>query len=145
MTAIAKEISNVSYGELTGGCFCKSVLYRTPAPNSPPTLCHCASCRRATGAHVVGFYTVSKDGAVFMAGRPTEYRSSPDVLRGFCVRCGTSLTYWHAGWPGDLSFTIASLDDPARAVPVDHTGMADAVVWDMPSDGLPQNLSVRPD
>jgi len=81
----------------------------------------------------------------FTAARPTEYRSSPDVLRGFCSRCGTSLTYWHAGWPDDLSLTIASLDDPARAAPADHTGMADALPWDVPKDGLPQSSSVRPD
>ena len=135
----------MSNAEWTGGCVCGAVRYRTGAPKTPPTLCHCASCRRATGAHAVGLFTVDRDTVEFTAGKPTDYQSSPEVLRGFCVRCGTSLTYWHSGWPRDLSFTIASLDDPGLAPPIDHTGMADAVAWDRPGDPLPQNPGVRPD
>ena len=135
----------MSTGELTGGCLCGAVRYRTGTPNVPPTLCHCTSCRRATGAHAVGFYTLARATAEFTAGKPTEYRSSPEVLRGFCGRCGTSLTYRHARWPLDVSFTISSLDDPALAAPIDHTGMADAVTWDVPGDGLPQSRGVRPE
>jgi hypothetical protein len=93
----------------------------------------------------VGFYTVTRASAAFTTGKPTEYRSSSDVLRGFCGQCGTSLTYWHARWPEDLSFTISSLDDPGLAVPIDHTGMADTAPWDVPGDGLPQSLDVRPE
>jgi hypothetical protein len=93
----------------------------------------------------VGLYTVARATAEFTASKPTEYRSSPDVLRAFCGRCGTSLTYWHARWPEDLSFTISSLDDPGLAAPIDHTGMADAVAWDVPGDGLPQSREVRPE
>ena len=130
--------------ELTGGCLCGAVRYRTPIPKNAPTLCHCASCRRAAGAHAVGLYTVDREHVVFVAGRPTEYRSSPKVLRGFCGRCGTALTYWHADWPADLSFTIASLDDPRLTAPADHTWMADAVAWDAPTDGLPQFPTDRP-
>ena len=128
-----------------GGCLCGAVMYVSAAPKSPPTLCHCRSCRRSSGAHAVGLFTVSKAEVEFTAGKPTEYQSSPQVLRGFCDRCGTSLTYWHSGWPNDLSLTIASLDAPGSVAPVDHTGMADAVAWDKPEDGLPQYSAVRPD
>jgi hypothetical protein len=130
--------------ELTGGCLCGDVRYRTTAPNTPPTLCHCASCGRATGAHAVGLFTLDRATAEFTAGKPTEYKSPPEVLRGFCGRCGTSLTYWHSGWSKDLSLTISSLDDPGLAPPIDHTGMADAVAWDVPGDNLPQSRDVRP-
>jgi hypothetical protein len=135
----------MSTGELTGGCLCGAVRYRTGTPSVPPTLCHCASCRRATGAHAMGLYTVTRATVEFTAGKQTEYRSSSDVPRGFCGRCGTSLTYWHARWPENLSFTISSLDNPWLAVPIDHTGMADAAPWDVPGDGLPQSLDVRPE
>jgi hypothetical protein len=57
----------MSTGELTGGCLCGAVRYRTGTPNVPPTLCHCASCRRATGAHAVGLYTVARATAEFTA------------------------------------------------------------------------------
>ncbi len=130
---------------LGGRCLCGAVAYVCPAPTSSGALCHCESCRRASGAQVVGLFTVPKAQVRFTNNKPTEYRSSPDVLRGSCDRCETSLTYWHEGWPDDLSLTIGSLHDPGRIAPTDHTGTADAPWWDIPKDGLPQSLSVRPD
>jgi hypothetical protein len=130
--------------DLTGGCLCGAVRYRTSIPKLPPTLCHCVSCRRAAGAHAVGLYTVDQDQMAFTPGQPVYYSSSSKVLRGFCGRCGTALTYWHADWPTDISVTIASLDDPELAAPADHTWMADAPAWDRPADGLPQHQTDRP-
>jgi hypothetical protein len=122
--------------ELSGGCLCGSIRYRSAGLTRPATLCHCASCRRASGSHVLGFVWVSQDGFTFTAGNPTEYRSSPPVVRTFCSRCGTPLTYWHAGWPSEISLTIGSLDQPELTPPIDHTWMSDAVAWDDPADGL---------
>jgi hypothetical protein len=74
---------------------------------------------------------------------------SVDELTGGCL-CGSvrdrssALTYWHAGWPQEISITIATLDNPALAVPADHTWMAHAVGWDAPADGLPQFATDRP-
>jgi len=130
-------------GDLCGGCLCGAIRYRTPLPKLTPTLCHCASCRKAAGAHAVGLFTVDRERTV-IEGQVTEFQSSAKVVRGFCGRCGSALTYWHADWPADLSFTIATLDDPSRITPVDHTWMADAAGWDTPSDGLPQFLQDRP-
>jgi hypothetical protein len=92
----------------------------------------------------VGLYTVDRDRMAFTQGHAVEYRSTPKVLRSFCGRCGTALTYWHADWPADISLTIASLDDPGLAPPADHTWMAQAVAWDRPTDGLPQYQTDRP-
>ncbi len=129
--------------ELSGSCLCGGVRYRAPPPKLMPTLCHCTSCRKAAGANAVGLFTVDRERTV-IEGRVTEFRSSAKVVRGFCGGCGSALTYWHADWPADLTFTIATLDDPGRIVPVDHTWMADAVSWDIPADGLPQFPHDRP-
>jgi hypothetical protein len=93
---------------------------------------------------MLGLYTVDRDTLAYTQGQPFEYRSSARVLRGFCGHCGSSLTYWHADWPNDISMAIASLDDRNLAAPVDHTWMADALAWDRPADGLPQHLTDRP-
>jgi hypothetical protein len=45
------------------------------------------------GAHSVGSFTMDRASANLIVGRPAEYQSSPAVLRRFCSRCGTSLTY----------------------------------------------------
>jgi hypothetical protein len=130
-------------GSISGRCLCGSVRYESAGAPTSSTLCHCSSCRRASGAHALGLVTVAKEGFAFTAGSPTEYRSSASVLRTFCSRCGTPLTYWHEGWPNEISVTIGSLDQPADAPPTDHTWMSEAISWDKPADGLPEYQTDR--
>jgi hypothetical protein len=137
-------MKEMSTDALTGGCLCGAVRYRTGLPMLPATICHCRSCRLAAGANAVALYTVEKSTVSFTQGQTVQYRSSPMVLRGFCVTCGTALTHWDADWPAEFSLTIASLDDPGLVVPVDHTWMAHAVPWDSPKDLLPQYQTDRP-
>lgn len=123
---------------LTGRCLCGAVRYRCGPLLYPPTLCHCESCRRASGAHALGWLTVKRADLAFTAGEPREFESSPGVWRGGCGRCGAPLTYRAARRAAEIDVTLGSLDDPDRAAPVDHIWMADAPCWDRPSDGLPQ-------
>lgn len=129
--------------ELTGRCLCGDVRYRCSAPLMPATLCHCESCRRAAGAHVVAWLTVRKDSLQFSAGTPVAYDSSPGVRRTFCGRCGTPLSYWSARHPDEIDLTIASLDAPDAVAPIDHVWMSDALSWDRPGDGRPEHPRSR--
>jgi hypothetical protein len=131
-------------GSITGGCLCGSVRYLTTGSASRSTLCHCATCRRASGSHALGLVTVTMQGFQFTTQAPAEYRSSELVLRTFCATCGTPLTYWHEGWPAEISLTIGSLDTPTDAPPTDHTWMSEAISWDKPADGLTQYDTDRP-
>ena len=49
-------------------------------------------------------------------GRIAIHESSPGVQRGFCQKCGTSLTYTGADWD-DPAVLSATLDDPGVAKP----------------------------
>lgn len=122
---------------VTGRCFCGAVRYRLGALLYEPTFCHCESCRRAAGAHVVAWLTVATDDLDYTAGRGREYESSSGVWRSFCERCGTPLTYRCAVRAGEVDVTVGSLDAPGSVTPVDHIWMADAPPWDRPNDGLP--------
>jgi hypothetical protein len=128
----------------TGGCLCGAVRYRCSDPTDAPTLCHCTSCRRGAGAHVVGWLTVPMDRFVFTVGAPQRYASSSGVERTFCAACGTSLTYRTAARPAEIDVTLGSLDDPHAAAPADHVWLQDAPAWDRPGDGLPQHAASRP-
>jgi len=123
---------------LTGRCLCGAVRYEVGARLYPPTLCHCESCRRASGAHAVGWLTVRAATLRYAAGEPREIESSAGVWRAFCGRCGAPLTYRNLRRPGEIDVTIGTLDEPGRAAPADHIWMADAPPWDRPADGLPQ-------
>lgn len=123
---------------LTGRCLCRAVTYECSAPVIAPSLCHCESCRRAHGAHVVAWATVPRDSFRIISGSARSYASSPPVTRQFCERCGTPLTYSHEHWPDTIDITIATLDQPNAIKPTEHIWMEDALSWDRPTDGLAQ-------
>lgn len=123
---------------LAGGCHCGAVRYEAAGEVVNATLCHCGDCRRSSGAPAVGWFSVKAAALRYTRGAPAEFRSSPGVLRGFCGRCGTTLTWRREGAPGEVDVTICSLDDPDAVAPQDHTFAASAVRWLHLSDGLPR-------
>ncbi len=127
-----------------GRCFCGSVTFVAGPAICEPMFCHCESCRRASGAHAVGWVTVQRDTLSYLGDAVTEYESSPGIVRGHCARCGTSLTYFSDARPDEIDVTLASLDDPAGYAPADHIWMEDAQPWDRPADGRAQYPRSRP-
>jgi hypothetical protein len=126
-----------------GGCLCSAVRYRASGEARHPTLCHCNSCRRASGAPLVAWVTFPIAQFAFTKGAPARYRSSPPVVRTFCASCGTPLTYQHDAYAGAIDVTVASLDDPSSFPPADHTWTSDKIAWLELGDGLPRHLRTR--
>jgi hypothetical protein len=126
-----------------GRCLCGAVKYECGEPVSRAALCHCESCRRAAGAHVVAWATVRKADYRITQGTPRSYASTAPVIRTFCECCGTQLTYWHQDAAEFIDVTLGSLDDPGAIVPSDHLWMEDSAAWDRPKDGLPQWCTSR--
>lgn len=127
----------------TGGCHCGFVRYECGRPIAKPSICHCTSCRRCTGAHAVAWMTVKRASFRLAGGALREYASSDGVARSFCERCGSSIGYTHRKYPDEIDLTLASLDNPSAVVPTDHIWMSDAPSWDRPGDGLPQHAEWR--
>jgi hypothetical protein len=128
-----------------GGCLCGAVRYRATRGSTFPTLCHCPTCRRASGAPLVAWVTFPTEGFAFVRGSPVRYRSSPPVVRTFCGGCGTALTYEHADHPEGVDVTTASLDAPEAFPPTDHTWASHRIPWLLVCDGLPQFPRTRRD
>ena len=121
-----------------GGCLCGAVRYRARGEFSHSVVCHCASCRRACGAHAVAWVTFPNQLFQFTVGNPVDFQSSPSVVRTFCGRCGTSLTYQHENTPDEVDITTASLDRPDYFPPARHVWVDEKVDWVDIRDGLPQ-------
>ena len=121
-----------------GGCLCGAVRYRIAGPALFASLCHCASCRRATGAPVAAFVGVQAESYREIDGERRIYESSPGVRCGFCGRCGTSLTYEGDRWPGEIHIYTATLDDPETFPPTAHTYIVDRIPWFDTEDDLPR-------
>jgi hypothetical protein len=125
-------------GMYAGGCLCGAVRYQLTGAVGNPCFCHCASCRRASGAPMVPWGTFARDRVRITHGTLSEFRSSPQVWRGFCARCGTSLTYRHAARAAEIDVTLATLDDPTAIAPLMHVWVAERLPWVTIGDQLPQ-------
>jgi len=126
-----------------GGCLCGAVRYRAGGTPSGLTICHCATCRRASGAPMVAWTGFAADSFTFTRGAPTIYSSSPGVERSFCGRCGTQLTYRRLDAADSIDVTTASMDNPEAIPPQDHTWVQNRLSWIKLADELPAYSGVR--
>lgn len=95
----------------TGGCLCGAVRYELRGETTSVTYCHCSMCRRFHG-HVGAYAAVDRANFAIVEARGLRwYRSSPNVLRGFCGECGSSLFFDQADLP-KMAFCAGSVDEP---------------------------------
>jgi hypothetical protein len=128
----------------SGGCLCGAVRYTVQGPVLHLCYCHCNSCRRAAGAPMVAWGTITLGQFRLVHGALTEYRSSAPVERGFCGLCGTGITYRHSERAEDIDVALATLDEPQRLAAEAHVWVADKLPWMQISDGLPQHAGGMP-
>ena len=127
-------MANVS---IEGGCLCGAVRYRASAAPTTSMLCHCRSCRRATGASPVAWVTFARDAFAIVHGNAARHASSPRVMREHCARCSTQLTWATADAPDIIDITTCSLDDANAFPPTYHAWLEHSPTWLKFDDGLP--------
>jgi hypothetical protein len=119
----------LSDAEHAGGCLCGAVRYRASGAPSWIANCHCASCRRATGAPLTTYAGFAAERFAWTAGAPLRFSSSPGVTRSFCGRCGTPLTYEGARWPDEVHVLIGSMDQPQDFPPKRDAFAEERLPW----------------
>lgn len=112
-----------------GGCLCGQVRFSVSGPAKWTAYCHCQSCRRHSGAPVSAFAGFERDQVSFTAGEMTRYSTSPGVLRGFCGRCGSTLTYEGDRWPSEVHFHVGAFDQPEAFPPTEHAFAEERISW----------------
>jgi len=115
--------------EIEGGCLCGAVRYGVGGTPLYSTICHCCSCRKASAAPAVAWLTFERDRFRILRGAPQSFASSPGVLRCFCGRCGSQLTYTSTRRSTHIDITTASLDDPTRFPPLMEVWLEDRLHW----------------
>jgi hypothetical protein len=119
-----------------GGCLCNSIRYRITAVPLAQGRCHCRSCRLAAGAPSVAWIVLGRSDFTFVTGEPIRYRSSPSVVRSFCGKCGTPLTYQHDDSPDSIDVTTATLDRPDAFPPTREVWTEHKVAWEVLDEDL---------
>ena len=120
-----------------GGCLCGAVRYRVSGEPVATTLCHCVSCRRATGGVSVAWAVFDADKVAILSGEVREYSSSPGIFWGSCAACGSLVTYRRDSRPNHRDVTTATLDDPAAFPPAVEIWVGEKCDWEVLNSSLP--------
>jgi hypothetical protein len=128
---------------LEGGCLCGAVRFRVKAPFAASGICHCRTCRKAASAPALPFVTLLATAFEVTRGKPADYRSSEHVLRSFCRRCGSPLTYRNDAKPDHLDIMTCSLDDADSVPPTFHVWTSHKPAWSVTGENLPAFSTTR--
>ena len=124
-----------------GGCLCGAVRYRLLAAPRKSMHCHCDNCRKASGAAMLTWITVSEADFEWLQGEAQSYGYASEhyeapIERLFCGVCGSQLS-WRAAADGTVDITAGSLDDAELAAPQRHVFARGRVSWLQLADDLP--------
>ncbi|MCP5086956.1 MAG: GFA family protein [Rhodobacteraceae bacterium] len=111
-----------------GGCLCGAIRYRARGPFVYSAHCHCHSCQRAVGAGITTWSGVKPENFEVTKGEITVYESSPGMERGFCNKCGSSLTGGGENWD-DVAIASATLDNSEAATPTANVYASHKQSW----------------
>lgn len=101
--------------------------------------CHCRSCRRNSGAAILTFASYTQVRITWTEGERQIFKSSPGVRRGFCVRCGTPITYEADSYSDEVYLTIGTLDAPEALASTLHAWTEAQLPWLHLAGGLPRH------
>ena len=121
----------------TGSCLCGGVTIAVEGAATWVAHCHCKSCRRATGGPFATFAGFERDKVMINGEAYRQYASSPGVLRGFCKKCGASISYQSREWPDEVHILVGLMDEPQSFTPQAHEFIKAQLAWLHLEDGLP--------
>ena len=127
-----------------GGCLCERIRYRSEGEPVLVDYCHCAKCRKASGAPVLAWAAFERTRVHFSGDKPALFESSPHTFRYFCPRCGSALAM---GSEGEtlMGVTVGTLDHPEELPPRQHSWVASRLPWLVFHDDLPEHAGESPE
>ncbi len=131
----------------TGSCRCGAVRFEASADPDHVSYCHCADCRKATGAPVSAFVGFMAD-EVTITGDVLRTFDNGAVTRSFCGVCGSPVAYADARIGERLYFMLGAMDAPEKYKPTLHAYVREQLPYLHMPDGLPRHLKTsvpRPD
>ncbi len=112
-----------------GGCLCGPVRFRAEGEPKWVLWCHCQSCRKHSGAPASVFAAFTHVAVTITTGEIKKFASSPGVQRGFCARCGSTLTCENERYPAETHFHIGAFDRAADLKPSGALFVEERLAW----------------
>lgn len=113
----------------TAACFCGTITARFEGEPFWISSDHDDDCRRATGGAILVWVGYRPDQVTFTGGTPAHYSRTPGVVRRFCARCGTSISYEDEGTPDELYYAVGFFDQPGAFLPEAHAYWSLRLPW----------------
>lgn len=126
----------------TGGCLCGGVRFEVHDTLMDVVNCHCSKCRRFHG-HVGAYTATDRENLVMVRSDTLKWFHSttdetPQVHRGFCVECGSSL-FWDPRGKPRISIAAGALDAPTGLATTGHVWVSQKGDYYGITDGLIQH------
>jgi hypothetical protein len=102
------------------------------------TYCHCADCRRVTGAPVAAFAAFPEADLAFVPNAGRKITATPGVMRTFCGSCGSPLAGHYDYLPGMIYVPLGLIDQAASFPPEMHAHAENRLPWLQIDDALEQ-------
>ncbi len=121
-----------------GRCLCRAVSFIARGEPRWVAHCHCESCRRATSSAIATYAGYALLNVEWTGEPAAEYRSSPGVVRRFCRRCGSPVSFEGERWPDEIHLFVPSFDEPETLQPKGHVHVEEQLGWLRLADHLPR-------
>ena len=125
-------------GPAEGGCLCGALRYRVQGDPVATTLCHCRSCRGASGGTNVAWAVFDKAAFEWLKGEPADFSSSPGIHWLFCPTCGSLVGYRRSSRPEHMDITTGTLDEPDLFPPAVEIWLDHKIGWETLDPDLPK-------
>jgi hypothetical protein len=125
----------------TGRCLCGQVQFEIHGEMRGIVNCHCSKCRKFHGNF--GAYTSVKveDLKITEEKSLKWYKSltdeTPNVHRGFCSECGSSL-FWHPKDQPNIAVAAGALEEPTNLKTIGHVWCSQKPDYYKIEDDLPK-------
>jgi hypothetical protein len=125
-----EAIMSSASDQFEGGCLCGAVRFIATGQPKGVYWCHCHSCRKHSGAPASVFVAFERSAYTVTKGEITKFDSTPGrTRRGFCAKCGSTLTCESAGLPTETHFFVGAFDEAGRLVPTRHVFPEERLPW----------------
>jgi hypothetical protein len=112
-----------------GRCLCGAVRFEAKGEPKWVRWCHCESCRRHSGAPASVFVSFDNDAVTVTEGAIVKYNSSPGVQRGFCAKCGSTLTCANERLPKETHYYVGAFERAAELKPTGEFFAGERLPW----------------
>ena len=123
---------------ITGRCYCGATTLAARQAPQVVAYCHCADCRRWTGAPVGAFAAFGADDLEFTPRLGPGYPAVEGVDRRTCNTCGSPLAARFDYLPGQVYVPVGLLDQANDWPPSLHCHADARLGWLQITDDLPR-------